>query len=59
MSYCAEHPSVFHFSMQVKDLWNLLNDFDRGRPADGGESALFLERVLTLVHAGQPAEEVL
>lgn len=45
--------------MQVKDLWNLLNDFDRGRPADGGESAFFLERVLTLVHAGQPAEEVL
>lgn len=59
MSYCAEHPSVFHFTMEVKDLWNLLSDFDRERPADAGESERFLERVLTLVHAGQPAEEAL
>ncbi|HJD06483.1 MAG TPA: hypothetical protein IAA02_01245, partial [Candidatus Sutterella merdavium] len=59
MSYCAEHPSVFHFSMEVKDLWHLLADFDQERPADAGESERFLERVLTLVHAGQPAEEVL
>lgn len=45
--------------MEVKDLWNLLSDFDRERPADAGESERFLERVLTLVHAGQPAEEAL